>query len=510
MQSFLITLLLRSLVMVLLGLFYTAVIPLLLRRYRAKWCYYAWLIIIVGLILPFRLQISSQMVEMPLPVQNVTGAAMEGFPGDITYTRNWMESSAHVLSGFSAWEILMALWILGIVVFFTYHVISHYRFLTMVRRWSHEITDPHTLSVFHDAKEQASIRTEIGIRECHCIYTPMLTGLIRPSILLPSNVYAPEELLSILKHELIHLKRRDLWYRALVIVAVGIHWFNPLVQLIVKEIAALCELSCDAEVVRGADIDLRKQYGKAILRSGKSIRAKSVFSTGFVGGRRNIERRIVAIMDMTKKKTGFIMICLLLIFALGAFGASSAFSVSEVSVSYIDNTFMKERILSGASSGNFSTDGYIIYPEDMDMDTVPLEPAEKRDIYSDTAPAGAYFNELRYRYPFEMVQKDETGRKYTTRVFFDYDYVLSGSIDYEELNFLIGSYLTTFAAVFESSTFEELIQEECIYSMLRDCKKYVDDNADSRVHFQFYLSGIGGDAPINVPHEKLAELNTFN
>lgn len=510
MQSFLVTLLLRSFAMAFLGLFYMSVTPILLKRYHVKWCYYAWLIIIVGLILPFQLQISWPMGEIALPVQNVTRATMKGFPDYISYTHNWEDSLIHGFSGFSVWKILMVVWILGIVVFFTYHVIRHYRFMIMVRRWSHEITEPNILNVLHDAKEKMSMGVKIEIKECHCIYTPMLAGFIRPSIFLPSDIYASEEMLAILKHELIHLKRRDLWYRALVIVAVGIHWFNPLVHFIAREIAALCELSCDAEVVAGADINLRKQYGRGILYSRKKVRAKTVFSTAFAGGQRNIERRIVAIMDITKKKTGFIMICLLLIFSLGAFGASSVFSVSEVPVSYIDNTFMKERILNGSASGNFDTDGYIIYPADLDMDTVPSKPAERRDIYSDKAPASTSFSELRYRYPFEMVQKDKTGRKYTTRVFFDYDYILSGSIDYEELNFLIGSYLTIFKSTFESASFEELIQEECIYTMVKDCKEYVDENSDPRVRFRFYLSGIGGDAPINVPHEKLAELNTFN
>ena len=138
------------------------------------------------------------------------------------------------------------------------------------------------------------------------------------------------------------------------------------------------------------------------------------------------------------------------------------------------------------------------------MNRVPAKPAENRDAYSDIPPVGAAFIELRYRYPFEMVQKDETGLKYITRVYFDYDYRLSDSIEYQELNSLVGLYLTTFEAIFKNASYEELTHEDGdgIYSMLEQCKEYVDNNADSRVRFLFYLSGIGGDAFITVPEEK--------
>lgn len=508
MQNFLIMFLLRSFTMTLLALFNIAITPLLLKRYHAKWCYYAWMIIIVSLIFPFRLHTNSSLVEIPLPAQEVADAAMEGFPASVASARNWMESVTRSPSSFSVWEMLTVVWFLGTIALFACYVTRHCRFMSMVRRWSEEITDSQTLKAFCDVEKQVGIREKVGIRKCSCVYTPMLIGLIRPSIVLPDVIYTPEELTIILKHELIHFKRRDLWYRVLVIAARSIHWFNPFLPFIAKEIAALCELSCDEEVVKDADFNLRKQYSKIIFSSLKKIQPQTAFSTDFGGGQRNVRMRITWIMDITKKKTGFAMVCVLLIIVLGA---SSVFSISETPVNYIDKTFMKKRIMSGAALGGFSSDRYIIYPEGANMGNMPSESVESRDAYSDTAPDGTAFIELRYRYPFEIIQKDETGKEYATRVFFDYDYVLSDSIEYQELNYLIGSYLKTFKTIFKDASFEELIHEDGIYSMLKRCKEYVDNNTDSRVRFRFYLSGIGGDAPIEgIQHERINELNTFN
>lgn len=503
MQGFLVTLFLRSLTMSVLGFFYIGVTPLLLKRYRATWCYYAWLIIILGLVVPFRLHISGSLVEIPLPAPEMEQEAIEGFPGSLPSGQNyqnWAKTTVHLFKGFSIWEVLVVVWILGVIVFFVYQLIRHYRFLVMVRRWSDEVTDPQILSVFHDVKEQAGIHGNVDIRQSPCVYAPMLAGLIRPAVLLPAGTYAPEELAAILRHELTHLKRRDLWYRVLVVVVMGIHWFNPLLRVIAKEIAVLCELSCDDEVVENGDVDFRRQYSKTILGFAKKVGMQTTFSADLAGGCKTMTRRIATIMDTTKKKTGLTVVCTLLILA---FGMGSAYTITETQVCYIDETFMKERVLSGAASGDFSTDRYIIYPEDMKAGKVPPEPAENKDAYSDKV-LGAVVVELRYRYPFEMVQRDETGKKYTTRVFFDYDYALSDYIEYQELNSLIGSYLKTFEGIFKGASFEEPTKEEGIYSMINQCKEYVDNNADPRVRFRFYLSGIGDDAPGTMSPERKA------
>ena len=57
----------------------------------------------------------------------------------------------------------------------------------------------------------------------------MMTGFVKPRILLPDADFTTDELRLILKHELVHYKRRDLWYKGLVLAANAIHWFNPAV-----------------------------------------------------------------------------------------------------------------------------------------------------------------------------------------------------------------------------------------------------------------------------------------
>ncbi len=81
----------------------------------------------------------------------------------------------------------------------------------------------------------------------------MLIDFINPIIFLFTADFSKEELLFLFKHELIHLKRKDLWYKNLAIIMTSINWFNSVVWIISKVIDLQCEISCDAEVVRNSD-----------------------------------------------------------------------------------------------------------------------------------------------------------------------------------------------------------------------------------------------------------------
>ena len=72
MKSFIITLLICSVTMSLLTLLYMMATPFLAKRYSEKWRYYIWLVIMIGLIIPFRLQWSNTLVNVEIPTYSPT------------------------------------------------------------------------------------------------------------------------------------------------------------------------------------------------------------------------------------------------------------------------------------------------------------------------------------------------------------------------------------------------------------------------------------------------------
>jgi hypothetical protein len=201
------------------------------------------------------------------------------------------------------------------------HGIKHYRFTKMMRRWGRPVIDKQIISLLESLKIQMGINRQISIHQCPFIDSPMILGLVKPQILLTTAKFSQDELYFILKHELVHYKRKDLVYKYLVLVAVALHWFNPIVRLMAKAVNALCETSCDEEVLRSADMETRHSYGETIIGvARRQAQLQTLLLTTFYGGKKNMKKRILSIMDMRKKKIGIGIICLMLVSALAIGG----------------------------------------------------------------------------------------------------------------------------------------------------------------------------------------------
>lgn len=140
--------------------------------------------------------------------------------------------------------------------------------------------------------------------------SPCLVGIVRPAILLPREL--PAEALSwALAHELTHLKHRDTWYMLLMTLARCVHWFNPLVWLMVRTARRDMELCCDYDLLNGQGEEARRAYGRAILDqiAGRD-RGCSGLTTGFSGSKREVFARFRAMMDTAPKRKGRVVLVL--------------------------------------------------------------------------------------------------------------------------------------------------------------------------------------------------------
>ncbi|HWQ74779.1 MAG TPA: M56 family metallopeptidase [Syntrophomonas sp.] len=337
-----------SVTMTALALGFMALTPWLSKRYDAKWLYYVWLVLVIGFIIPFRFHPDTPLLHNDLFV-NAVAMQQTAFdkldimeqgqpqdspqsnlindPGTNRYDRETVSGIMRKILN-SPWYLWAGtLWIFGAVIFIAFHGIRHKHFLQMVRRWSQKVSDQQTLDTLQGQKLGLGILKRVELRTCACITSPMMIGLVNPVILLPQAEYSEGELSLILRHELVHIKRKDLWYKILVLLATAIHWFNPVVYLMVKAIAVQCEISCDMEVVKNTEMDKRQLYSETILDVVKhNGRMQTAFSTNFYGGKKEMKNRIFTIMDGSKKKTGIFILCaaLILTFSSGVVFAADA------------------------------------------------------------------------------------------------------------------------------------------------------------------------------------------
>lgn len=123
-------------------------------------------------------------------------------------------------------------------------------------------------------------------------------------MILPDKKYGETELQSIFLHEMTHMRRHDIAVKWLLVLAGALHWFNPVIRCVCREINRACELACDESVIKRYDNDQKQHYGDALITvAADTVRGIPASITMFED-KKNLKERLEAIMrhrDFSKK-----------------------------------------------------------------------------------------------------------------------------------------------------------------------------------------------------------------
>ncbi|WP_195277144.1 M56 family metallopeptidase [Anaerotruncus rubiinfantis] len=295
--------------------------PLLGRRYPAKWRYWAWLLLAVRLLIPWNFTLPEPPVTIPVAPAVLAPAARQTPPTFTAPTEAAPASPVPEPARAAAGQpkarqaepaaVLAAAWLAGAGACLIWQFTGYALFKRQVRRWSRPV-DGSVQDCFARVCGGMGVSADIQALCCKKLESPMMTGFFAPMLLLPEIDYPKEDLELMLRHELVHFKRRDIWYKLLLMFACAVHWFNPLVWLMARAANRDVEISCDSEVVKGCPLEYRRRYGETILAAihAGNVR-RTAFSTYFYGGRKTVRQRLQGILDMRGKKRGLIAFALM-------------------------------------------------------------------------------------------------------------------------------------------------------------------------------------------------------
>lgn len=314
-MTFLTILFTSSLIMSMIMLLLLAFSFLTRTTITARARYAMWVILLIGLVIPFRPILGKGLITLNHPFEQ--NMIQDEATMDVTYENLQQEEpvsadqtappetiqKASWLSRLSAIDIVFIIWALGAIILFAKYMIEYRRFQRIVKRWGVEVTDPITLETYEFTKGRMGLEEkDIPLLICNTISTPMLTGLFKPVILLPDKDISDEEMELILEHELTHYKHKDLLVNLLGITALCLHWFNPILYLCFPTIYGDGESYCDETVLKNKDKDYRRFYGEVIISMIETSPAKPIaLSTCFYAKKLSIKRRLYSIMETNKK-----------------------------------------------------------------------------------------------------------------------------------------------------------------------------------------------------------------
>jgi bla regulator protein blaR1 len=162
--------------------------------------------------------------------------------------------STTTVSGDGLTALLVFVWICGSVAIATTRL-RQWRCIRALVRVSTPVTLPQIGS-----EHGVVIRASRGLLE------PGIVGLWRPVLLVPAGIerhLAPEQLESVLAHELCHVRRRDNVTAVIHMIVEAIFWFHPLVWWIGARLLEERERACDEHVLRRCGRP--EAYARAIL-----------------------------------------------------------------------------------------------------------------------------------------------------------------------------------------------------------------------------------------------------
>ena len=196
------------------------------------------------------------------------------------------------------------------------------------------------------------------------IATPLTYGIIKPRIVLPSHVeLTGDQLTFVMAHECSHIRRHDALKKLILLAAVCLHWFNPLIWLM----AAVCrrdmELNCDRQVLKTYGPQMRAAYARTLLGLEERKRFSGVLMECFSIS--PLEERIRSIMMGRKTTmagvlaTVIVFVCASAVFATSP-GAQATITANTVWISSAPLAAYDVREMQATGIAVYAWDGNVL------------------------------------------------------------------------------------------------------------------------------------------------------
>ena len=297
----------------------------LINRLPKKTFLILWWIALIRLLVPFSIKSVTSIYSLLQsiysdinPVRTAQTTTFLPIHGNMPEIANGLSEA--MVQRTESISILSVIWLAGLLLCFGFFAVSYIKCYREFR-----FSLPVENDILEAWKEKHPLKRSLSIRQTETIAAPLSYGVIRPVILMPKNTEWKNiyQLRYVLEHEYVHIRRLDMLTKLIMIAAVCIHWFNPLVWVMYILFNRDLELSCDETVVRRFGMDIKSVYATALISMEEKKSGLTPLCNSF--SKNAIEERIRAIMKIkTTSKFAVIISAVLVICVTGGFATSAS------------------------------------------------------------------------------------------------------------------------------------------------------------------------------------------
>ncbi len=180
--------------------------------------------------------------------------------------------------------LLLAVWLVCILIFSLAQVKIYRRIQKM-------------LHIYTPQKYTCVSQKEVSILKLPYVCSPYSIGFFKSCIVFSGTLWESDYQRELYRHELCHIKNKDIWMKLLCLGAICIHFYNPLVYLLFFLYHICSECICDSYAIEGLSIEKRKQYARLLVELAETKNpVHSVLQNCFSKSKFCIKERIHFIM----------------------------------------------------------------------------------------------------------------------------------------------------------------------------------------------------------------------
>lgn len=266
------------------------------KQFSPTWQYVLWVGVLLVMVVPVSVKVPAlvQPLQEKQTVQTASPTAAEQTvteqpaPVDTVEApvgENMLFTEETASPPIPWWDVLAVIWVLGALGSLGYRLIGYVRFSRHIRRTGKPI-------------ELDGVPKGLRVCKTSAAVSPMVMGMIRPTLILPETALTESRLPYVLRHELVHYRRGDIVWRWVAVLATSIHWFNPMVYVAAAQMQEACEISCDWCVVRSMEQAKRDDYMRVILELlAEAMAKKQILTTQMASEKKQLQRRFTMIRN---------------------------------------------------------------------------------------------------------------------------------------------------------------------------------------------------------------------
>lgn len=321
------------------------IVLLLIRGILGKWMnakskYYLWLILIIKLIVPFTPNwngynfinfFSKSLITNSNTIIDKVGTKYSSMPL-IDNTKDYAVS----VNISNTYSFIFILWLSICVIILGFILVNSLRFKTRIIKSGYK-PDNKVKTIIENCRKQLKMKNSrfnsLIIKGSHAAF---VVGQVKPYVIISQDIcneFNDEEIKYILLHEIVHIKRKDIIIKFIMIIFCCIYWFNPFIWIARAIMMNDMELSCDEKVLNSLSKNEIQGYGKTIIKVLErfSLNTDKGIMVNINGSKKNVKNRIKNIAVFSKetirrKVLAFLILVMTLLLTTTFIGVRTSFA----------------------------------------------------------------------------------------------------------------------------------------------------------------------------------------